>query len=344
MMVTSSRKGGRTMQIPNHVAIILDGNGRWAKAHGKPRTFGHIQGAKTVEDMCEITYHMGIQYFTVYAFSTENWSRPDEEVSALMKLLRNYMVNCKKRANQNNMCVRVIGDKTRLDADIQEKIADLEEATKNNTGLHFQIAINYGGRDEIRRAVGKIARFNISFRNIDGFDLIVVVNAVAGDARRSDAREINIFPRARILCNNNFLRNPFAVLPVSRAPHDPLRMLIIAKPHMDIFNLLKSFIGIAVLAETVNRVRVVHSADTKHIAPKGGNAARQIDDDFFLISFADFGKAALADRPERLGQLQLCQTCTFGECPVINGLQRLGKFYIRQTAAAAKGVKTNGFQ
>ena len=144
------------MNIPKHVAIILDGNGRWAKQHGKPRTFGHVQGAKTVEDMCEITYNMGIQYFTVYAFSTENWSRPDEEVSALMKLLRNYMINCKKRANQNNMCVRVIGDKTGLDADIQEKIADLEEATKNNTGLHFQIAINYGGRAEIAHAFNKL--------------------------------------------------------------------------------------------------------------------------------------------------------------------------------------------
>ena len=145
------------MNIPKHVAIILDGNGRWAKQHGKPRTYGHVQGAKTVEDMCEISYNMGIQYFTVYAFSTENWSRPAEEVAALMKLLRNYMVNCKKRANQNNMCVRVIGDKTGLDKDIQDKIADLEEATGNNTGLHFQIAINYGGRDEIRRAMQKIA-------------------------------------------------------------------------------------------------------------------------------------------------------------------------------------------
>ncbi|MGN0156214.1 MAG: isoprenyl transferase [Lachnospiraceae bacterium] len=146
------------MQIPNHVAIILDGNGRWAKQHGMPRNYGHVQGAKTVEEMCEITYNMGIRYFTVYAFSTENWNRPEEEVNALMKLLRNYMVNCKKRANKNNMCVRVLGDKTRLDADIQEKIADLEEATKNNTGLHFQIAINYGGRDEMTRAMKKIAK------------------------------------------------------------------------------------------------------------------------------------------------------------------------------------------
>lgn len=145
------------MEIPKHVAIILDGNGRWAKAKGLPRNAGHVQGAKVVEDMCEITWNMGIEYFTVYAFSTENWSRPDDEVKALMKLLRNYMVNAKKRANKNNMCVRVIGDKTGLDPDLQESIADLEEATSQNTGLHFQIAINYGGRDEIRRAVGKIA-------------------------------------------------------------------------------------------------------------------------------------------------------------------------------------------
>lgn len=145
------------MDIPQHVAIILDGNGRWAKAKGLPRNAGHVQGAKVVEDMCEITWNMGIKYFTVYAFSTENWSRPDDEVSALMKLLRNYMINSKKRANKNNMRVRIIGDKTRLDKDIQESIEDLEESTKNNTGLNFQIAINYGGRDEIRRAMAGIA-------------------------------------------------------------------------------------------------------------------------------------------------------------------------------------------
>lgn len=145
------------MEIPKHVAIILDGNGRWARAKGLPRNAGHVQGAKVVEDMCEITYNMGIQYFTVYSFSTENWSRPKDEVDALMKLLRNYMVNAKKRANKNNMCVRVIGDKTGLDKDLQESILDLEESTKDNTGLHFQIAINYGGRDEITRAVRRLS-------------------------------------------------------------------------------------------------------------------------------------------------------------------------------------------
>ncbi len=145
------------MNIPNHVAIILDGNGRWAKAKGMPRNYGHVQGAKTVEVICEEAYKMGIQYLTVYAFSTENWNRPKEEVDALMKLLRNYMKTCLKTAAKNNMCVRVIGDKTRLDEDIRRRIDELEKATEKNTGLHFQIALNYGGRDEIRRAVAKIA-------------------------------------------------------------------------------------------------------------------------------------------------------------------------------------------
>ena len=100
---------------------------------------------------------MGIQYLTVYAFSTENWNRPKDEVDALMKLLRNYMKNCLKRATKNNMCVRVIGEKSRLDDDIRESIEELEEATKNNTGLHFTIAINYGGRDELVRGTRKLA-------------------------------------------------------------------------------------------------------------------------------------------------------------------------------------------
>ena len=146
------------LKIPNHIAIILDGNGRWARSKGLPRNAGHVQGAKTVEVICEEAYKMGVQYLTVYAFSTENWTRPKDEVDALMKLLRNYMKNCLKTAEKNNMCVRVIGDKTGLDEDIQRSIAELEEASTNNTGLHFSIAINYGGRDEIRRAVTKIAK------------------------------------------------------------------------------------------------------------------------------------------------------------------------------------------
>lgn len=144
------------MNIPQHVAIILDGNGRWAKSKGMPRNYGHIEGAKTVEKICEEAWRMGIKYLTVYAFSTENWRRPKEEVEALMKLLRNYMKTCLKTAAKNDMVVRVIGDKSGLDDDIREKIDELEKASAHNGGLNFQIAINYGSRDEIVRSVRKI--------------------------------------------------------------------------------------------------------------------------------------------------------------------------------------------
>ncbi|MCI6553073.1 MAG: isoprenyl transferase [Lachnospiraceae bacterium] len=145
------------MKIPNHVAIILDGNGRWARSRGMPRSYGHVQGAKAVETICEEAYKLGIQYLTVYAFSTENWNRPEDEVEALMKLLRNYLKTCLKTASKNRMCVRILGDKSGLDEDIRTRIEELEKATSENDGLHFQIALNYGGRDEIVRAVKKLA-------------------------------------------------------------------------------------------------------------------------------------------------------------------------------------------
>lgn len=146
------------LNIPNHVAIILDGNGRWAKKRMMPRNYGHLQGAKVVEQICEDADSIGIKYLTVYAFSTENWNRSTDEVDALMKLLRNYLKDCIKRANNNNMKVRVIGEKSRLSEDIRSKIDELEECSKDNTGLNFTIALNYGSRDEIRRAITKIAK------------------------------------------------------------------------------------------------------------------------------------------------------------------------------------------
>lgn len=144
-------------KIPTHVAIIMDGNGRWAKKRGLPRTAGHAQGARVVEQILEDADHMGIRYLTVYAFSTENWTRPDAEVKALMNLLRTYMKTSLAKCAKNNVRIRVIGDKSRLDEDLQKSIANLEESTKSNTGISFQIAINYGARDEIRRAVQKLA-------------------------------------------------------------------------------------------------------------------------------------------------------------------------------------------
>ncbi len=145
------------LNVPKHVAIILDGNGRWAKKRNMPRNYGHVQGSKTVEQIIEDGYNMGIEYITVYAFSTENWKRSKDEVDALMKLLAKYLIDCIERSTKNNMCVRVIGDKTGLDRKLVTKINELEEKTKDATGLKFTIAINYGGRDEIRRAVTRIA-------------------------------------------------------------------------------------------------------------------------------------------------------------------------------------------
>ncbi len=146
------------MNVPQHIAIILDGNGRWAKAKGMPRNYGHAQGSKNVERICEEAYKMGVKYLTVYAFSTENWSRPKSEVDALMKLLRNYMKTCLKTAEKNRMKVRVLGDKTGLDEDIRTRIEELEAATINNDGLNFQIALNYGSRDEMIRAIRRLAK------------------------------------------------------------------------------------------------------------------------------------------------------------------------------------------
>lgn len=146
------------MDVPNHVAIILDGNGRWAKSKGMPRNYGHAQGAKNVEEICRIAYKMGIKYLTFYAFSTENWNRPKEEVDALMKLLHNYMKTCLKTASKNRIRVRVIGERSRLDESTQKRIAELEEASKDYEGLNMTIAINYGSRDEIIRSVKKYAK------------------------------------------------------------------------------------------------------------------------------------------------------------------------------------------
>ena len=127
------------LKMPQHVAIILDGNGRWAKNKGMPRNYGHVQGARNVETICEEAYKMGIQYLTVYAFSTENWNRPKDEVEALMKLLRNYMKTCLTTAKKNRMCVRVIGDKTGLDNDIRNRLQSWKRQQRTMTDFIFRL-------------------------------------------------------------------------------------------------------------------------------------------------------------------------------------------------------------
>lgn len=145
------------LKVPYHVAIILDGNGRWAKKRMMPRNYGHKQGAKTVEQICEDAWNLGIKYLTVYAFSTENWNRPQSEVDALMKLLSKYLTDSIERTSKNNMRVRIIGEKSRLDDELRSKIEELENVSSKNTGLNFTIALNYGSRDEILRAIKNIA-------------------------------------------------------------------------------------------------------------------------------------------------------------------------------------------
>lgn len=159
------------MKIPKHVAIILDGNGRWAKSKGMPRNYGHTIGAKNVETVCQAADELGISYLTLYAFSTENWNRPESEVEALLKLLESYLKNCIKTAEKNNMRVRVIGEIYRLSEKFQTRIRELEAASASNTGLNLTIAINYGSRDEMlramRRMIGDVKEGKLSEDAID---------------------------------------------------------------------------------------------------------------------------------------------------------------------------------
>ena len=146
------------MKVPNHIAIILDGNGRWAKAKGMPRGYGHVKGCANLESICDDIKDLGVKYLTVYAFSTENWKRSREEVEGLMKLFRSYLKKCMKSAEKNKMRVKVIGDISAFDSDIQEKIRRLEDFSKDYNELFFQIALNYGSRDEIVRGVRRLAK------------------------------------------------------------------------------------------------------------------------------------------------------------------------------------------
>ena len=144
--------------MPKHIGIIMDGNRRWAKAKGKIASFGHKEGAKTLENIVRYANKIGLEYITVYAFSTENWKRAEDEVNALMMLLQSYLDEYSKRADSENIKVKILGDITVLSKGMQKSIINCMERTKNNTGITFNIALNYGGRDEIINAVKNIAQ------------------------------------------------------------------------------------------------------------------------------------------------------------------------------------------
>ncbi len=155
--------------LPTHIAIIMDGNRRWAKKKNLPIASGHKAGAETLQRVIEHCIEIGIKYLTVYAFSTENWKRDPKEVNDLMNLLREYLVKLEKDNQDRNTKICVIGDVTKLDSDLQDKICSIQSKTANNTGLTVNVALNYGGRDEILNAIKKLSAKEIQDLTSDSF-------------------------------------------------------------------------------------------------------------------------------------------------------------------------------
>lgn len=146
-----------TVKVPRHVAIIMDGNGRWAKARHLPRSAGHKKGADSLRRVLDLCQEAGVHYLTVYAFSSENWKRPQGEVSDLMQLLKHYLEKELPELKKNNICLRFIGDFSRLDADMQSRVQQAMQETAANTSFNLTVALSYGSREEMLRTVRKLA-------------------------------------------------------------------------------------------------------------------------------------------------------------------------------------------
>ena len=157
--------------FPLHIAIIMDGNGRWAQARHRPRVFGHQAGVKTVRRIVEDAADLGVKYLTLYSFSTENWTRPKAEIAALMTLLRQYVEGDLDTLNENNVRIRILGSRKGLKPDLLELIERVEGRTENNTEFNLNIAFNYGGRDEILRAVSKANEAGVDLSTMSESDL-----------------------------------------------------------------------------------------------------------------------------------------------------------------------------
>jgi len=146
-----------SLRIPGHIGVIMDGNGRWAQARGRPRTEGHVEGVKALRRLVELCIRYGIGYLTVFSFSSENWSRPKEEISFIFSLLRRFVASDLQRLIENNVQVRIIGTRDGLDPSLVRLIEDVENKTRDNTGLKLMVAFNYGGKAEITAAVRRLA-------------------------------------------------------------------------------------------------------------------------------------------------------------------------------------------
>ena len=157
--------------FPLHIAIIMDGNGRWAQARHRPRVFGHQAGVKTVRRIVEDSADLGIKYLTLYSFSTENWSRPKAEIAALFALLKQYVEDDLETLSENNVRVRILGSRTGLKPDLLELIKRVESRTEDNSEFHLNIAFNYGGRDEILRAFAKASEAGVDITTMSEADV-----------------------------------------------------------------------------------------------------------------------------------------------------------------------------
>lgn len=144
-------------RLPRHIAIIMDGNGRWAKKRGLPRTAGHKVGSETFRTIATYCNDIGIKYLTVYAFSTENWKRPQDEVDAIMKLLEEYILEAFEKVRKDNIKLKFWGERSRLSTKLQQMMAEVEEKSRDMTGIHVNVCLNYGGRDELTLAARNIA-------------------------------------------------------------------------------------------------------------------------------------------------------------------------------------------
>lgn len=165
------------LHLPQHIGIIMDGNGRWAKKRGLPRSAGHKAGAEALKKIITEANNLGVKYITVYAFSTENWKRPKEEVDYLMSLLLDYLRNAEKTLAGENVVIRAIGSRKELSQEIRDQIVKTEEFTKNNTGIVMNIALNYGAREEITNAVKEIcAEVKSGTTNVDSINDETVEN------------------------------------------------------------------------------------------------------------------------------------------------------------------------